>query len=420
MRRSILFAMLIISMSGKLFAQTQLSENYKKVSNWSTTEKTFNSTILPNFRDFVYLKNGKMILDLLNIGDYKRLGKLDSILFQFRKDIAFYKDSLENGNCNVRIDYVITSGKEYRQIRFKKYPPEGDIYVNRHGETERLKLDRDTVRIVIRNVVDTTKIAAARWLYDIQVTFLMNNYTDIDKIITEKDIMRHAIDTLASARTSREIRNPYRFPSSCIYRPYTSQAAFDSFYKNFGQYEKYKDRMRFVKFNEILNKEFGQFRSFALPTHHVAAYGNIGAGLVRNTLSPNGEFGISYINYYRRGESRAYEFNTLFASSYFFFDRQADGQFLVSDNWFINIESGSSYDEEMLGVKIRGFSVGAGYLAWEKGNYFKGTTIKAFASVRLMSGLSICPELIATNNFKQIFPGITFKIFGMKRELNNN
>ena len=414
--------LIIISMNGKLFAQSQELDEYKKIGNWSKTEKTFNATLLPNFRDFVYLKDGKMILDMINVSDYKYLDKIDSILGQFKKDIAFYKDSLENGTGSVRIDYLINSSREYRQIRFKKHQPEGDIFVNRHGETERLKLDQDSIRILIQGIPGTLGPGHAKlsFLHPVQITFVLNNYTDIDKVISERAMLQHAVDTLASVRTAREIKNPYKFPSSCIYRPYTTQAAFDSFYKNFNNYEKYKDRMRFVKFNEILNKEFGQFRTFELASHHVAAYGNIGAGLVRNTLAPSADLGITYINYYRRGDSRSYEFNTLFASSYFFFDRQGDGQFLVSDNWFINIESGSSYDEEMLGVKIRGFSIGAGYLAWEKGNYFKGTTMKVFASVRLMSGIRICPELIATNNFKQIFPGLTFKIFGMKRESSYN
>jgi hypothetical protein len=420
MRRSILLTMLILSMNGKLFAQQESTEFYKSVSKWSKEDKTFNTTVLPNFKDFVYLKNAKMIVDIINISDYKYLYNIDSVLVQFRKDIAFYKDSLENGTGNVRIDYVLNSSKEFKQIRFIKYRENNDIYVNRHGETERLKLEQDTVRVIMQNITGTAK--PTYWMYPIEITFVLNNYTDIDKVIAQKTLIQHAFDTLVSVRTQREIKNPYRFPSSCIYKPYYSPSSFDTTYmlRNPKVYEKYKSRMHFVKFNEVLKQEFGQFRSFGLPAHHVAAYGNIGAGLVRNTLSPSADLGISYINYYRRGQSRSYEFNTLFASSYFFFDRQADGQFLVSDNWFINIESGSSYDEEMLGVKIRGFSVGAGYLAWEKGNYFKGTTMKVFASVRLLSGLSICPELIATNNFKQIFPGLTFKIFGVKRELNNN
>ena len=126
--------LIIISMNGKLFAQSQELDEYKKIGNWSKTEKTFNATLLPNFRDFVYLKDGKMILDMINVSDYKYLDKIDSILGQFKKDIAFYKDSLENGTGSVRIDYLINSSREYRQIRFKKHQPEGDIFVNRHGE----------------------------------------------------------------------------------------------------------------------------------------------------------------------------------------------------------------------------------------------------------------------------------------------
>ena len=387
MSKQILMAVLIvISMQGKAIAQHEETDEYKKMQNWSKAEKTFTATVLPNFRDFVYLQNGKMILDMINVQDYQYLNNLDSILIQFRKDIAFYKDSLENGTGNVRIDYVLNAAKEYKQIRFKKYPPEGDIYVNRHGETERLKLEQDTIRILIQNIVGPPKSATFNWssfIHPIQATIVLNNYTDIDKVIADKAMLHHIIDTLTSVRTARESKNPYKFPSTCIYRPYYVTS--DSVLKKYG------NKIHFVKYNKIIKREFGQFATYDLPSHHLAAYGNIGAGLVRNTLTPNADLGISYINYYRR-------------------------EYSVSDNWFINIESGSSYDDQMLGVKIRGFSVGAGYLAVEKGNYFKGTTVKVFASVRLMSGIRICPELIATNNFKQVFPGITVKIFGMKRE----
>ncbi len=416
MKRSLVMTVLIlISMQLALFAQNETLDFYNTVYGWSKTKKTFNVTPLPNVEDFVYLKNGKMIVEMQQIGDYKYLAKLDSILTQFTTDIAFYKDSLENGTGNVRIDYSLEHGKDYRQIRFLKHNPEGDIYVNRHGETERLKLEQDTVRIILQLIPGTT-ISTSRWLRSMQVTFVLNNYRDIEKIVSEKTVMLHAIDTLASVRGPAELDRAFTHPSSCIYRPYFARLTNDSTPKFFLK-NHIIDKMYFVKFDHILKKEYGQYADVAgTPTHRFAAYGNIGVGIVRNTISPNAELGISYFNYgsYRNGKD--YDYYTLFASPYFFFDRKPDGEYLVSDNWFINLQAGSSYDEEMLGVKIRGFSVGIGYLAVEKGNYFKANTFKAFCTVRLMSGVSICPELIATNNFKQVFPGITFKIFGVKRE----
>ena len=105
-----------------------MKEN-QRLWHLSKSEKMFNIAEVPNISDYVYLKNGKMIFEMREVADYKYFKNLDSVLLQLRQDIAFYKDSLENGIGNVRIDYALQEGDKTRKVRFIKYNVIGDIFV---------------------------------------------------------------------------------------------------------------------------------------------------------------------------------------------------------------------------------------------------------------------------------------------------
>jgi hypothetical protein len=152
------------------------------------------------------------------------------------------------------------------------------------------------------------------------------------------------------------------------------------------------------------------------PTH-VAAYGNIGAGLIRNTLTPVADAGITLIRFHSFPFGADWSFTSFYASAAFFFAANEKGDQVVRENYFINIESGTNgTDDDFLGLRVRSISLGASYLFSQSGDYFKPVTLKAFMGFRLQSGITLLPEIIATNNFRQIFPGITLKVFGFKRE----
>ena len=132
---------------------------------------------------------------------------------------------------------------------------------------------------------------------------------------------------------------------------------------------------------------------------------NCGAGLVRNNITPYGEAGIFLMNSGRKGRDASHPFLHLSTSAYFLFNQDSKGNYLVNDNWFLNASIGEATNTSTL-------SMGAGYLYYSKGNYFTGTTLKVFIDIKLVkNGLTITPELISTNNFKQIFPGLTLKAF---------
>jgi hypothetical protein len=77
----------------------------------------------------------------------------------------------------------------------------------------------------------------------------------------------------------------------------------------------------------------------------------------------------------------------------------------------VNAEIGSEYDNKTFGVQSRRASIGCGYLFGPKGGYFQNTTFKVFTSIEVFQKVTLSPEVIITNNFKQVFPGFTVKVF---------
>ncbi len=416
-----MLALAVAGTAGKAHAQMHDDIRYsdresRRYKAMSATEKHFNAGTWVSVRDFVYLKNDtKAIFELRSIQDYPMFHGIDTILAHLIADIGFYHDSLDNGSGSIRIDYSIHNGDARRELRFIKHPQPGDAFVIHNGDTHRLKVEHDTVRIIIQNVKPAKYLPATlktpdttvhnytgSYFYPIQLTLILNDYRNIGKLLAEKDIIVHAIDTLASVRTGKENNPFFPQPSSVIFRPYGG-----------GEYTR---SARMVKFRMLLEEEYGQVYAYSLPQHRFAFYGNISTGLVRNTLAPGAEAGITLLTHYRRGYQRDYAFTSLYSSALFFFERGAGREFHTHDNCFVNLETGTTNDKEILGVKIRSISIGGGYLFAQQGDVFSGTTVKLFAGIRLPVGLTLYPEVIATDNFAHIFPGMSLKIFGFRRE----
>lgn len=387
---------------GTLHAQ----ENKKKLDR-SKTDATFNPCESCNIhiKDVVIFDNGKMTLEMFRIEDYNRFRSMDTILMNFRKDIGFYKDSLEaDGVGNVRIDYVLNAKTNIRKIRFKKYPSDGQSFVKRNNEVSKLKVEQDTVHIIIEN---EWIVADRRYMqrhngnpvfeYTQQATFVVNNYYDVDKVETGGKSMAQIMDTLQQAkqRWVTGKKNGYVRAASSIYRlnnqpPLPRYRAFAGIIKSESDYWPLQTK------SDYLTLDF-----------------NMGAGLVRNTIAPTIDLGITLMTGRpnRHDENKNYNFYKLGISPYFFFDKNAQGNYTANTNMFVTLVAGGKLDDNYMGLQNRKTAFGIGYLALSKGNYFKGTTMKIFTDIQLPHGVTISPELIATDNFKQFFPGLTLKIF---------
>ena len=387
-------ALMLISLTGKVCGQGAYTAGQLRAMTTSKADLAFNAyDRMINIRDFVVLKEGRMIIELSAVKDYENFRNLDYLLERFMKDIAFYKDSLNScPTCNMRIDYAINSEYTFKKIRVKKYYPSGSMFVNKDGDISKLKFDQDTVRLLIQKSmpgISHGRTGPCGIPYTIQVTFLLDNYYDVEKLIADH-ALAGIIDTLEKHSHSKKIeKNIFRHPVTIKYNPYYAG-------KNLKVYR------NLLMENEIAPNSWSRRK--------YDANFSMGVGIVRSTMAPMAELGIQWNNYVGKSD-RDRDMVRLSVSPYFFFDRNAKGDYVMNDNWFVNASTGSIYETNGVSWLGKEATFGIGYLFVNKGGYFKNTTMKIFTDLMLKPKLTLVPEIIFTDNFKQIFPGFTLKIF---------
>lgn len=357
-------------------------------------------------RDFVILPNkGKLIVELNNPVQYEELKHIDTVLDAVLKSVAFYKDSLE-GSGSVRIDYAIDEKYSFSKMRFKVHKTDGAIFMDEAGDVSKLKLEQDTIRIYVKHnpVFERIEATGADFRYNMnhagiyQLTFCLNNYLDLVDVLAYKRQLHHALDTLRASKSKRALRNPFRHASSSRFDPSVQENMESKRHKNTSA-----NRLR--RFHTLINYTSEGQWSISRSKDNIMITGDLGVGLIRNTFAPYAEMGLAYIRQLRptawnnQGEMGF----SLFASSYFFFEKGANNTYYTKPNWFVNAQVGEE----------QGMSMGAGYLFSRSGDYFKGTTVKAFMNITMFKkrGFTLSPELIITDDFKQVFPGLTIKVF---------
>ncbi len=155
---------------------------------------------------------------------------------------------------------------------------------------------------------------------------------------------------------------------------------------------------------EYENEQDGK-RNLRLRVKHyeldmISLFFNTGAGLVRDKLVPEIGAGVALL---RNRNGRRYF--GLTGSMHYFFDRRDDGGYKMFINTFVTLELAQSFGREgKLWQKV-----GVGYLVSEQGGYFGPNTFKLsldLAGKPRHGTLHLIPELIFTDNFKTIFPGL--------------
>lgn len=406
MKQLLLCAALTATVTGNLCAQS--TQKY-----WIEESKTTQTFEVPqlqvNIRDYVYLKKGaRMIIELANADDYAHIRNVRNDVHALMQDIAFYKDSLEHVTGCVRIDRSVVEDNAMAQYRFSVHPAVGDIYVHKDEQTAHLKLEQDTVRLIYhvygkertfkRTGTDGKKHDVTfHPQHTAAVTFCVDRYTDLEELLKDSASITRILDTLSNSLTDATKEKPYK-------------------YKSTAQYRNYESIYHFRRFNGLLKNEYGGDWNVTSDQDKLTLDFNVGVGLIRNYLMPMGQIGISLCGKtkaYYTAEFQEREYNTfvsLSVSPYFYFDKGDDGKYYTHDNWFVNFSAGSA--GKLLGTTSPLLRGGVGYLMRRNGDIFRGTTMKGFMDIQLRNGFTLCPEIIATDNFKVFFPAVTVKLLG--------
>lgn len=130
--------------------------------------------------------------------------------------------------------------------------------------------------------------------------------------------------------------------------------------------------------------------------------GGGGLGLVRNVLVP--EFGINVgLVLHGRSLVPSKMLTAKYAMQYFF-SENAEGAFRTDIESFAMLEYGWNYSSNP--AKPSWFNVGVGYLLSNQSDMYSGTTMKLYITQHFKSGIFFAPELYATNDLGNFFPGV--------------
>jgi hypothetical protein len=170
MKQAATLLMLLISVTGNLFAQTKPNPVFDLPEGFAFHKQV----------EF-HLDNGnKFSLELADGADIQRVSNVDSLLTMYLKDISLLKDSLGDPATSKRIDYVVDSSGIVK-IRILQYQPKSSSFLLRGNELSAMKVDQDTINIigiVVNPPVVTAKLNR-RFLRYYRLTFYINSLDEL-------------------------------------------------------------------------------------------------------------------------------------------------------------------------------------------------------------------------------------------------
>lgn len=135
-------------------------------------------------------------LRFASIRDLYHIGSLDSTFRVCMEDLAPLKDSLEGGLAPVRVDYVDDSAGR-KLIRIRHYPLESSGFLVQHGTVSALKLEQDTLHLLLPVGNDTRR-------YEIIV--LVNDLSELPDMLASG--LDGKLDTIRDASWAPGLSRP--------------------------------------------------------------------------------------------------------------------------------------------------------------------------------------------------------------------
>ncbi len=174
---------------------------------------------------------------------------------------------------------------------------------------------------------------------------------------------------------------------------------------------------RFKKNSELTHSDKSKFSKNVKSDIPFSLKFNLGGGLIRNKFSPVFEGGIVFIpqkqDYYSLQWLPAAAFISLTANRYYTFEQTiASTSSTTFNNTFLNLSLGNRFNTKLRSnLLLSEYEAGIGYLVERGGSYYGKNTFKLFASIVTKSKfIRLSPEIYVTDNFKEVFPGLSIKI----------
>ncbi|MFT3911762.1 MAG: hypothetical protein QM737_20225 [Ferruginibacter sp.] len=363
MKKMSIVMMLLISINGKLFAQ---KNNADKVF-----EMPANSITRIFFIDLD--KGDKIKLELGDLDDLDAITNLDSILRVFIQDIEPLKDSLADELTSKRIDYIVDpSGKN--KLRIQQFAPNGSSYLVNQGFVATMKLEQDTVNILLKAQGGSEQLFKKRskGFHYYRISFFVNNLGNLTGYMNGR--LQNSIASLQKNATDKWVNG--------------------------------KDGMMYSKKDRSISSNMsrgqvtiGDFLTFRLSAD-IQNYKNYFVPSLSGTVM---------IVTNRNAIKREYSFT---GESHFTFARDDKGKLQTFRNGFLTLaysQVNTGRERLYLGYSP---SFSFGWLARQRGNVYEKNTFKiGFGNVKLFNGQVKLEPLIYFNDFfKGVTPGIRLSL----------
>jgi hypothetical protein len=342
----------------------------------------------------VILENKTSIeIGLDNLNLLNRLPDIDSLLQTVWAQLQPLKDSFPNDLNNRRVDFIANSANESK-IRLLNYEPQGTSFVRQGNDMTAMKLEQDTLRIVVylpeeRNkpipmALDMqNKTAQGTYIYYkiMQVTLAINNLSEIPELLKKpvNGYIKELADNckkLSNYKTKQEWINKIYV----IYEPFSKREGLNKYIV----YKKPSEKMMFLP------------------------QAQVGIQNVRNGFAPSVSLGFAYGSIMPNRLGREF---ALYWEPYFFFDRNAKGNITVQRNDFVTFQYYLRFQRNSSDVDINLTNVfSIGYLVNRDGDYFNKNTFKIGLPGMEFRNFLIQPQFFFNDFFKQFYPSLRFRV----------
>ncbi|MEJ5993903.1 hypothetical protein WG904_05660 [Pedobacter sp. Du54] len=141
----------------------------------------------------------------------------------------------------------------------------------------------------------------------------------------------------------------------------------------------------------------------------------VGIGVVRDKVSPflglSLDFAPQRQDFYFKGGGM-YTYINVAAVPYFTFEKDNLNRYHTFHNVFLEGSLGNRINNVKDYGKVSEFSAGVGYLVRKSGPYFEQNMFKIFVTVGIKNSfIRVKPEVLISDNFRTVFPGMGIKIF---------
>ncbi|TCZ70516.1 hypothetical protein [Flaviaesturariibacter aridisoli] len=383
------FVVLLLAFAGSTtpsFAQSDVPKPYANPlipAAPSRADAIFNTPppgALPHQFTFGLGNGNSLRMELTYVGQLQLVNDLDSLLRSVWTGLQPFYDSLSKPLVNRRIDYRIGRGNDV-QVRLLEYPQDGQVFHIRSGDTSQVKVEQDTLRILmfsadtadgVRPYVINGGYLVSTAQMPFSFTLLLNNISDLPRL-SAADLhwaLNHVKEELG--------RNLYNNRSKYWTR---YSASYDA-----GTRRKVSNRS--VRPQDDVS---------------ISPHVQVGLQYMRGTWMPSA--GVGFELTFRRNQTNTQQVRFLWEPN-FDFGRNTDGKVTTARNDFITLQY--SRQQARPGTRVPTFSqsYSLSYLRRRRSDTFEENTFKFTLPGLQTKNLLLEPQFVFNNFFKNFSPGL--------------